>query len=388
VTSPEESSAADKVFLRGCAVANPDDWSGQEEALRKLGNMEWRSVAALAVQHGFAGLLARNLSWAQDKAGMRVPILEELAALRRGQLVQHLARRAAARKAGEALALKGIPFVFFKGVVLAEEFYGDLSLRGFRDCDVMVPRERVDEAYAVALELGYVLCQFDHVRNFVALGAHAAGMSHPEGTGLDLHWSIATDVLEPEKVANIWRHCVPAASDAHLPGLRLSPEMTLIHLAKHFHSHQYGSVKPLVDFQVAARKLGPHIDMGELTATAQALDLLPLVDIAATLCERCFITGSLPPALTSRAPTLQARLAHRFVSDGLILHAHKRSRLGNWIRYLLAAGSLATSARSILEILVPGKLVLVQFFNRPFRATMYPRYYWRQLLKVLTLSRT
>jgi hypothetical protein len=28
----------------------------------------------------------------------------------------------------------------------------------------------------------------------------------------------------------------------------------------------------------------------------------------------------------------------------------------------------------------------VQFFNRPFRASMYPQYYWRQLLKVLTLS--
>ena len=40
----------------------------------------------------------------------------------------------------------------------------------------------------------------------------------------------------------------------------------------------------------------------------------------------------------------------------------------------------------MLQALIPGKLVLVQFFNKPFRASMYPQYYWRQLLKVLLLS--
>jgi hypothetical protein len=312
--------------------------------------------------------------------------VDELSTLRRGQLVQHLTRRAAARRAADAFALKGIPFVIFKGVVLAEEVYGDLSLRGFRDCDIMVPLERLDEAYAVALELGYALGQFDHVRDYVALGAHAAGMVHPDGSGLDLHWSIAPDVSGPEKLAVIWQHCRQAGSNSYLPGMRLSPEMTLIHLAKHFHSHQYTSIKPLVDFYVMARSLGSRIDAGELTATARALDLLPQVDIAAALCERCFIPGSLPRSLTAGKPALPAKLAHRMVTNDLLLNAQKRSRLGNWIRYVLAAGSLASSGKSILEVLIPGKLVLVQFFSRPFRASMYPQYYWRQLVKVLTLS--
>ena len=117
----------------------------------------------------------------------------------------------------------------------AEEVYGDLSLRGFRDCDIMVPQDRLNEAYGIALDLGYALGQFDHVRDFVTLGAHAAGMVHRDGTGLDLHWSIATDVLAPEKLAIIWEHCRPSGKDSYLPGMRFSPEMTLTHLAKHFH---------------------------------------------------------------------------------------------------------------------------------------------------------
>ena len=380
------ASLINDVFLRGCAVASPDDWNGQEQALRKLDREDWHSVADLAKQHGFAGLLARNLAWAQQKTGLRAPIFEELSDIRRGQLVQHLTRRAAARRAGEALALKGIPFVIFKGVVLGEEIYGDLSLRGFGDCDIMVPHEHLDEAYATALELGYALAHFNHVRDYVSLGAHAAGMVHSDGTNLDLHWSIAPDVLEPERLEIIWRHCRASAGDSYLPGLRLSPEMTLIHLAKHFHSHQYTSIKPLVDFYVTARKLRATINVGELTATARALDLLPFVDIAASLCEQCFIPDLIPDILAARKPALHARVAPRIVSKDLMLHAQKRSRLGNWTRYLLAAGSPASCVKSMVQALMPGKLVLVQFFNRPFRSSMYPQYYWRQLLKVLTLS--
>jgi hypothetical protein len=383
---PVATSPTNAAFLRGCAVACPDDWEGQEQTLYRLNGEDWKAVAELAVQHGFVGLLARNLAWAEEKTGLCVPVLEELAALRRGQLVQHLARRAAARRAAEAFARRDIPFVIFKGVVLAEEMYGDLSLRGFRDCDIMVQQERLDEAYGVALELGYKLCQFDHARDYLAVGAHAAGMVHPDGTGLDLHWSIAPDMLAPDKLAIIWGHCHPAGKDAYLPGLRLSREMTLIHLAKHFHSHQYTSIKPLVDFYVTARALGTRIDVHDLIATARALDLLPMVDIAAILCGRCFIPEAAPEILSGRKPSLQARLARRIVSDDLLLHAQKLSRLGNWIRFLLAAGNAASSRKCIADALFPGKLVLVQFFNRPFRVGMYPRYYWRQLLKVLTLS--
>jgi hypothetical protein len=386
VATPIAAFPANDVFLRGCAVAHPDEWEGQEQALRKLDEEGWNSVAELAKQHGFVGLLARNLAWAQDRTGFRVPVLDELAALRRGQLVQHLARRAAARRAAQALAHHRIPFVIFKGVVLSEEVYGDLSLRGFRDCDIMVQQERLDEAYAVALELGYALGQFGHVREYVANGAHAAGMVHPDGTGLDLHWSIAPDVRSADKLAIIWAHCRPSNDDSYLPGMRFSPEMTLIHLAKHFHSHQYTSIKPLVDFYVAARSLGARVDVDELAATARALDLLPMVDIAANLCERYFIPGSVQRILGQRKPGLQARVARRIVTDDLMLHAQNRSRLGNWVRFLLAAGNLASSGRSIVGALIPGKLVLVQFFDRPFHASMYPRYYWRQLIKVLTLS--
>jgi len=50
---------------------------------------------------------------------------------------------------------RGIPALFFKGPTLAVSVYGDLDLRFFRDLDVLVPPERIDEARKLMLGRGY-----------------------------------------------------------------------------------------------------------------------------------------------------------------------------------------------------------------------------------------
>jgi hypothetical protein len=367
---------------------DPRDCRGIGGLLQGMTDGEWECVLDIATQNGFAGLLGRNLAWAERDAGASVPIVPKLEAVQRGQLVQQLARKAAARRVAQALAEARIRFVVFKGIVLAEEIYGGLALRAFRDCDLMVPLDDLDRAFDVVSALGYSLTQFHHPREYLQLGAHAAGMLHRDGSGLDLHWSIAPDLLAPEELALAWAHCRPAPAHASVPGLRLSPEMTLVHLAKHFHSHQYVSVKPLLDFYVTARRLREDIDPAQVESLARGLGVLRVVEIAARLCERCFLPGTMPAVLPPRAPGLQARIARRTVTDDLMLSASKSPRIVNWLRYLAASGSFAAFRRSITQALVPGKLVLTQFFNRPYRSGMYPLYYWRQLVKVLTLSRS
>ena len=378
-------SSAARTFLQACAASGPTDWEGRGSGLRALEPQEWRSVADYAVQHSLAGLVARSLGWAEEATGFRAPVLGPLDNLRRSQLIQHLVSKAAARRVAEALAAKGIPFIAFKGIVLTEEIYGDLSLRDFCDFDVMVPGERLDEAFAVAMNLGYRLQYLSHVREHVRAGTHAAGMEHPDGAALDLHWNLAPD-LDPGKAAIVWRHCVPAAPDASFPGLRLSPVMTLVHLAKHFHSNQYCDLRPLVDFHVASRRFAGSVDATVLAATARELGFSAVLEIVTALRERSLVRAAESSAAPPR-PSLKTRVALRFLTDALLLDSPRRSRIGNWLRFLAAAGTFAAAARSAIEILVPGKLLLVRFFNRPFEAVMYPRYYWRQLVKVVTLAR-
>jgi hypothetical protein len=380
------SAAADRVFLRACAIGAPEEWDGHDAALAKLAPGQWATIVALGEEHGFSGLLARNLNWARQRSGLVIPTVDRLESLRRAQLVQHLARRAAARRATAAFEARGIPFVVFKGIVLAEEAYGDLSLRGFRDLDVMVPRERVGEAFDALVELGYREMLFGDMRPHLESGGHAVGMSHPDGTGVDLHWSFAPDISDPERVAIAWRNTCPASAGSSLPGLRFTPEMTLIHVAKHFHSHQYGEIKPLVDFHVVARAYAARMQGERVLDLARHLELLPVVEIAASLCERSFGTPRSWTAI-SHGPGRAGRLARVILTERFLLHSSRLSRSGNWARYLVASGSVRATIGSLLGILAPSRFLLSQFFGKPFRAHMYPLYYWRQLLKVITLAR-
>lgn len=383
---PPTSRAVDRVFLRACAAAGPQDWSGQHAGLRALDAGEWRGVVAQAVDHGLVGLVGRSLEWAQAETGIAIAAVGPLAELRRGQLVQQLQRKAAARRAADGLARRGIPFIAFKGVALAEEIYGDLSLRGFRDFDVMVPLERLDEAYAALFEMGYRLPRFGHPRDWLAHGAHAVGMAHADGSGVDLHWAFAPDVLDAGRVAMIWSHAREAPRGAHLPGLRLSTEMSLVHFAKHFHSHQYGEIKPLLDFYVTARTAGAGVDAAGLAAAARAMDLLPVVRIALRLCERSFIAGHLAALEAAKGPSIQAAIAARVVSERFLVNATRLPRISNWLRYLAAAGGARATLKGALALLFPNRLTLTQFFDRQFQASMYPAYYWRQLVKVVTFA--
>src|SRR5262249_62205486 len=112
----------------------PTDWDGQEAALQAVDADGWGTVSRLAVQHGLLGLIVRSLDWAHQRTGIPIPILERMRTWRQGQLLQMLLYRNAARRIAEALQAGGIRFVIFKGMALVEQVYGDLSLRGFRDC--------------------------------------------------------------------------------------------------------------------------------------------------------------------------------------------------------------------------------------------------------------
>ena len=379
---PETNAA--RALLLLCSVVRHGDWVGQEDELAQLSAEQWKRLAARATHHGLAGLVSRNLDWARERRAISVPVAEELAARRRQVLTQNLARRAAARQVSDILRREGIPFIVLKGVALAEETYGDLSLRGFNDFDVMVPHERVEQTYRLARDLGYGLIRFTKVQDCIRAGGHAAGMSRRDGVSLDIHWTLGPD-LPPGSAAIVWNSCVAAPENATLPGHRLSPEMSLVHLAKHFHTGQYTLLKPLVDFHFTVRT-AVSIDQSALLSTAQSLDLVSIVQIAAVVAARAIGTPLPVPMHDAGKPGWAARVAARVLPDAMLVDAAEKSRIGNWLRYLAAAGGPEHTLREIGREFFPGPLALAQFFNAPYRFGMYPSYYWRQLAKVLTLS--
>jgi hypothetical protein len=378
---------AHKVFLRACAALLPSDWDGQETALRAVDAEGWEVISTLALRHGLLGLVARNLDWARERSGVCVPVLEKMAAWRQGQLAQMLVRRNAARRVAEALAAGGLRFTIFKGIALIEQVYGDLSLRAFRDCDILVDRDRLEAAYAILQDLGYSLAQYESLQDYLVRDKSGANLSHPDGSSVDLHWAIQGYEMQPSDPKIIWRNCRPQKTFWQLPGWRMSPELTLINVAAHFQIHEYEEIKPLVDFYLTAVRLGAQIDIEDLFRTACSLDMLPTVDLAARLCERFFIPNPLVRRLAVGKPSIHARLACSILTEEGLLRLEKIRPTERRLRSLICYGAVSSSAKAFRKMLIPKAGELELRFGRRFDFSMYPRYYVVQTYRLFARTR-
>ena len=388
---PTPSRQAREMFLRASTVLNPDDWNEPRLDILRLEPADWEAVNGLAVGHGLIGMVARSLEWAQQRAGLPVPILDRLAAARRGQLIQLMRRRSAARVVGETLAARNIEFVIYKGPVLSEEVYGDLSLRSFRDCDVLVPAEQFQAAHDTLRDLGYALSDHERLDDFIrpvryAAGvAYSASMRHPDGFVVDLHWSISGQELLPRDPAIVWRYCRPPEGVGRLPGLRMSPALTLINSATHLYAHGYHGLKPLVDFYVTAVNWGSRIDLDELYSTARALDMQAMLALAARLCGRMFA----PHPLILRIAPGPAPMRTRFVfavSERRLMQTERVGDFERRVRRLAYCGTLSSSAKGTRIFAVPSPGELELRFRQRFSVSLYARYYLLQIYRIFARS--
>jgi Uncharacterised nucleotidyltransferase len=387
VARTASTRGARKVFLRACSALQPADWDGQETLLLKVDSEGWAAVSKLAVQHGVLGLVVRALEWSHQRTGIPIPILERMTSWRQGQLLQMLRCRNTARRVTGALADGGIRFVIFKGMALVEQIYGDLSLRGFRDCDILVDRERLEAAYAILRDLGYSLGIYPTLQEYLVRGKPGIDLRHSDGSLVDLRWAIQGYEMPPSDPEIIWSHCRPREASEELPGWRMSPELTLIHLATHFQVHEYQEIKPLVDFYHAAARLGGRIDIDALFRTARTLDMLQPVDLAARLCERMFVPNPLVARLAVGAPSVHTRLACRILTTESLLRLDTIRPTERRLRSLFCYGAISSSASAFRKMLVPRARELELRFGRPFALGMYPRYYWVQAYRLVARSR-
>jgi len=367
-------------FLRACAANAPADWGTDLTRLRGLDASAWDAVEKLAGRHGLTGLVARSLSWAEANQGIRVPVLERMNGARKAQLVQHLARRAAARRVSQSLVARGITFAVFKGIVLAEEAYGDLSLRGFGDFDILVRPADAEEACAAASRLGYRLPAGVKIRDLVQGGCHAVILRHQDGTVLDLHWTLPGELAAAKSQEIAWRECRTASKGSEIAGLRFSAEMTLVLLASHYRHHAYEEFKPLVDFRKVARAM--RIDQEKLKSLAADLEALPLVRLCSVLCKDLFGADDvLQP--TARQPA-RVRVARKWMDDDMLPYAEVKARFIVWLKCLIVNCAVGGAMHTVRVLLFPSRGELVMLFKRSYALDMHARYYASRLYQVLT----
>jgi mannobiose 2-epimerase len=235
-------------------------------------------------------------------------------------------QRAAAGRLTTVLAEREIPVVWMKGLWLSSDVYELPGMRSMDDVDLLVPRERFDEAERLLLAEGL---ERNPVTRITGSSPHASplqrlGASDGEigNLSLDLHHEVfpphecdwATDL--------VWSQSAPAARqglEVLLPGPEAGVQLIAIHLFKH-HLDPKHRLKAAADLAALVRRHDGRLDWERLRAAAQD----PLTAAALWM----VLTASEVPALNAGAAELSVICRARLEQLGLAARTERLLRVG------------------------------------------------------------
>ena len=149
-----ETGCAEKQLLIECARTHAEGPAAERIRQLAAAPLDWDLVLSEATENSIGPLLELNLRRiAPDAAPASVS--ERLKAACRANVVRCLFLTAELHKILALFRAQGIAAIPYKGPVLAEQAYGDLTLRDFDDLDIILPQHDVLKAHQVMLGLGY-----------------------------------------------------------------------------------------------------------------------------------------------------------------------------------------------------------------------------------------
>jgi len=229
-----ETLPPDLRLLVLCARTRLDDASAAQLRALALAGPDWEGVLEGARHHGIMPLLHRHLS------GLGAPlvpasVLAELGLYARTNAVHNLMLAHALLRILAALTERGVEAVPYKGPALAESAYGDVSLRSFKDLDIIVQPQDFGRAADALQSLGYALSDHNPDGHF-----HESFMHAETGIFVELHHDVIVRRYFPTplELNLMWRDLTRITLLGQ-PVASFAPEDTLLLLCLHGSRHAW-----------------------------------------------------------------------------------------------------------------------------------------------------
>ena len=310
-------------LLLYCARSQPDP-----ECVRNLihKGINWDKLIALAEHHGVRPMLRQSLkavSWYFVPQSTQF----ELEQFYRSQVHRNLFF------SGELLRLLGelqknhIQVAVFKGVVLAEMIYGDISLRELSDLDIIVREADVPRAEDILAAEGYRADFPDRdLRSaFLRYQGQYAFRNKQTGMSVDLHWSLSSKgEVFPIRPEEIWSRLGHVMLCGRMVPTLAHDDLAL-YLAAHGTKEGWRYLKWVCDFGEFLRKYQnlnweTMLDRAEQSHTSRPLQL------AVILASR-LLDAPAPAKLIDKAWDSSAIRALASKAHARMLHAEPEGNL-------------------------------------------------------------
>ncbi len=275
------------------------------------------SLAGVADQHGVLPLLARAIS----VAGIPCESVRKRA---REIAFRNLALAAELVKVVGALRERGIQVLAYKGPILGQQLYGDVTLRQFRDLDILVTPTDVLRTRDALYQLGYQEAEpfsTSLLRKHVASQCEWPMRGSNSGTIVELHWALFPRYASFNlSVTELNQASVPieiAGEHVRVPDLHDLALVLSAHGTKHFW-YRFGW---LVDFALVLRNYAAG-DAEDLLDDAAEKGMKRILLTSAALAEK-ILRVELPKAFENaisadRSARVLAETMQRLVYAGAI----------------------------------------------------------------------
>ena len=239
--------------------------------LDALSPADWQDLAARARRQRVRPMILKRLTALGGPAIVPAETWDALKAACTSITFSNMFLHAELGALVKAFDAEGIPLIALKGIHVATAVYGDLSAREMSDIDVLIAREHLERAAAIALANGYTSTEPLSVATDVAVSHHLAPLTKARAR-VEIHWNI----VEPRRSFSIdpgplFERSVPLT----IPGARLRAlgnEDLVLHLCAHTaYSHRFEfGLRSLCDLAALVERQGGNIDWALVARQADA----------------------------------------------------------------------------------------------------------------------
>ncbi|MEA2538545.1 MAG: hypothetical protein QOF11_2779 [Chloroflexota bacterium] len=260
--------------------------------------LDWDRLWDLGHRHDVLPLLSRTLPPAAGDAISPV-WLERAVRRRHVTLLRNGQMATALERVLDGLAAADVAAMPVKGLVVADQLYGDLAARGAADLDVLVHPADLAASRKVLVELGYrqrpeptftaLVHEFHDPPWYVGSG--------PDQVRLELHWNLWADRFFRSDVDGLWERAGTGRFLGRSVPL-LSLEDTLLHLAIH-RSRSALRLRWNCDVAELVRRHGDTVDWPAVAERADRIGARTATWIVLSMAER-FLGAATPPETLER----------------------------------------------------------------------------------------
>ena len=211
----------------------------------------------------------------------------------------------------KVLEEENIWFLNLKGPLLSQRIYGDPTYRSFRDFDILVKPEDVNQTVQVLQREGFEFPGFEwpqsEKRQQIALHfINQVEIIHPEsGVMFEVHWKLfSTRITHRETTERFLTENIETVDFGGQKVNRLSLEFELFYLIVHGGTHAWFRLKWLVDIhEILQRK---ELDWSVFGQFVNECNAHRLIDICNTMLAEYFPKGPQIPITKSGSHSLES----------------------------------------------------------------------------------